>query len=52
MSPPTWLDAAGRQRPRVARWTCGREVAPLHLYVGPSGRTVRLIIRDLVAASQ
>jgi hypothetical protein len=24
---PMWLDAAGRQRPTRACWTCGREVA-------------------------
>ena len=29
MVPPTWLDAAGRLRPTLACWTCGREVAPL-----------------------
>jgi hypothetical protein len=29
MTPPTWLDAAGRRRPRLACWTCGREVAPM-----------------------
>ena len=25
MSPPIWLDAAGRRRPTRACWTCGRE---------------------------
>src|SRR5215470_11306146 len=29
MTPPTWLDAAGRRRPTLACWTCGREVAPM-----------------------
>jgi hypothetical protein len=26
MTPPMWLDAAGRRRPTRACWTCGREV--------------------------
>jgi integrase len=26
MTPPIWLDAAGRPRPTRACWTCGREV--------------------------
>ena len=29
MTPPIWLDAAGRPRPTQACWTCGREVAPM-----------------------
>jgi hypothetical protein len=29
MTPPIWLDAAGRRRPTLACWTCGREVAPM-----------------------
>jgi putative ABC transport system substrate-binding protein len=29
MNPPIWLDAAGRPRPTLACWTCGREVAPM-----------------------
>jgi hypothetical protein len=29
VTPPTWLDAAGRRRPTLACWTCGREVAPM-----------------------
>src|SRR5215470_17387432 len=29
MTPPPWLDAHGRRRPRLACWTCGREVAPM-----------------------
>src|SRR5690349_10086494 len=29
MTPPTWLDASGRPTPRLACWTCGREVAPM-----------------------
>ena len=29
MTPPIWLDAAGRPRPTRACWTCGREVAPM-----------------------
>src|SRR5215471_17905968 len=29
MTPPTWLDAQARRRPRLACWTCGREVAPM-----------------------
>ena len=29
MTPPTWLDATGQRRPRLACWTCGREVAPM-----------------------
>ena len=29
MSPPTWLDAAGRPRAGLACWTCGREVTPM-----------------------
>jgi len=31
MTPPIWLDAAGRRRPTRACWTCGREVAVLRL---------------------
>jgi hypothetical protein len=31
MTPPTWLDAAGRRRPTRARWTCGREVAVMRM---------------------
>ena len=29
MTPPIWLDAAGRLRLTRACWTCGREVAPM-----------------------
>jgi hypothetical protein len=29
VTPPIWLDAAGRRRPTQACWTCGREVAPM-----------------------
>jgi hypothetical protein len=29
MTPPTSLDSAGRRRPTLACWTCGREVAPM-----------------------
>ena len=29
MTPPTWLDGAGRPRPRLACWTCGREVTSM-----------------------
>ena len=29
MVPPIWLDAAGRCRPSLACWMCGREVAPM-----------------------
>jgi hypothetical protein len=29
MTPPTWVDAQGRPRPKQACWTCGREVAPM-----------------------
>jgi hypothetical protein len=29
VTPPIWLDAAGRPRPTRACWTCGREVAPM-----------------------
>jgi hypothetical protein len=29
MTPPIWLDAAGRPRPNRACWTRGREVAPM-----------------------
>src|SRR5215510_285107 len=25
MTPPTWLGAHGRRRPRLACWTCGRD---------------------------
>jgi len=25
MTPPTWLDAHGRRRSKLACWTCGRE---------------------------
>jgi hypothetical protein len=34
MTPPTWLDAAGRRRPTLACWICGREVAPMRLRAG------------------
>jgi len=30
---PIWLDAAGRRRPTLACWTCGREVPPLQFRV-------------------
>jgi hypothetical protein len=29
LTPPIWLDAAGRPRPTRACWTSGREVAPM-----------------------
>jgi hypothetical protein len=29
VTPPTWLYTAGRRRPALACWTCGREVAPM-----------------------
>jgi hypothetical protein len=29
MTPPIWLDTAGRRRTPLACWTCGREVAPM-----------------------
>ena len=29
MTPPIWLDAAGRPRPTRTCWTYGREVAPM-----------------------
>jgi hypothetical protein len=31
MTPPIWLDAAGRRRPTRACWTCGREVAVIRM---------------------
>ena len=31
VTPPIWLDAAGRRRPTRACWTCGREVVPMRL---------------------
>jgi hypothetical protein len=31
MSPPIWLDAAGRRRPTRACWTCGRKVALMRM---------------------
>lgn len=34
MTPPTWIDAAGRPRPTRACWTCGREVAPMLFRAG------------------
>jgi hypothetical protein len=34
VTPPTWLDTAGRARPTRACWTCGREVAPMRLCAG------------------
>ena len=34
MTPPIWLDAAGRPRPTRACWTCGREVAPMRFRAG------------------
>ena len=39
MTPPTWLDAAGRPRPTRACWTCGREVAPMRFRASDLGRT-------------
>jgi hypothetical protein len=36
MTPPIWLDAAGRRRPTLACWTCGREVAP-RIFVRAAG---------------
>ncbi|HEX2482825.1 MAG TPA: hypothetical protein VHQ69_13165 [Methylomirabilota bacterium] len=39
MTPPTWLDVAGRQRPTRACWTCGREVAPMRFRASDLGRT-------------
>jgi hypothetical protein len=38
MTPPTWLDAHGR-RPTLARWTCGREVAPMRFRASDLART-------------
>ena len=32
--PPAWIDAQGRRRPTLTRWTCGRAVAPMHLRTG------------------
>jgi hypothetical protein len=29
MTPPIWLDAAGRPRPTRTCWICGRETAPM-----------------------
>jgi hypothetical protein len=29
LTPPTWVDAAGRRRQPLACWTCGRAVAPM-----------------------
>src|SRR5262249_40273909 len=34
VTPPTWLDAAGRRRPTLAWWVCGRKVAPMRLRAG------------------
>jgi hypothetical protein len=31
MTPPTWLDTAGRCRHPLACWTCGRETAAMRL---------------------
>jgi len=31
MTPPIWLDAAGRRRPTRACWACGREVAVMRM---------------------
>jgi hypothetical protein len=31
MTPPIWLDAAGRGRPIRACWNCGREVAVMRM---------------------
>ena len=52
VTPPIWLDAARRRRQPLACWTCGREVAPLRLYVGPSGRTVRMIKAPITVPSR
>jgi hypothetical protein len=29
LTPPIWLDAAGRRRQTLACWICGRELAPM-----------------------
>ena len=34
MTPPIWLDAAGRRSPTRACWTCGREVPVTRLRTG------------------
>jgi hypothetical protein len=39
MTPPIWLDAAGRHRPTRACWTCGREVAPMRSRASDLGHT-------------
>jgi hypothetical protein len=40
MTPPIWLDAAGRLRPTRACCTCGREVAPMRFRTGDHGESV------------
>jgi hypothetical protein len=34
MTPPIWLDVAGRPRSTRPCWTCGREVAPMWFRAG------------------